>query len=154
MFQSIQRRPICGIRAHTIGLPSLHTVCSEGAGKGSGTAGKGAVAWLGRRVGSLLSWLYRAGLCVGETGSETTRKRMVSLLANQCSFVTGLRFRRACQIGELYSNLYTERSRMSLMSTLWRRFQSKHSHTGKLVAALVGVFMWEDEKIRDEELQR
>ncbi|KAI1881916.1 hypothetical protein AGOR_G00244400 [Albula goreensis] len=152
MFQSIKRRPICGIRGHDVRLPSLHRICTEGVGKGNGTVESGAAAWLGRRVGSLLAWLCKAG--VRETGTENTRKGMVSLLANQCSFVTGLRFRRACQIGELYSNLYSERSRMSLVSTLWRRFQNKHSHTGKLVAALAGVFMWEEEKIRDEELQR
>lgn len=151
MFQSVQRRPICGIRAHTAGL---HTVCSEGVGTASGPVVKRAATWLGRRMGVVLSWLHKAGLCAGETGSEKTRKGMVSLLANQCSFVTGQRFRRAWQIGELYSNLYSERSRMSLVSTLWRRFQSKHARTSKLVAALAGVFMWEEEKIRDEELNR
>lgn len=40
------------------------------------------------------------------------------------------------------------------MGSIWRRLQSKHAPTGKLVAALAGVFMWEDEKIRDDELRR
>uniref|UniRef100_A0A8C9WHG2 StAR-related lipid transfer protein 7, mitochondrial n=1 Tax=Scleropages formosus TaxID=113540 RepID=A0A8C9WHG2_SCLFO len=79
---------------------------------------------------------------------------MVSILANQCSFVTGQRVRRAWQMGELYSSLYSERSRWSLASALWRRFQSRHAGAGKLVAALAGVFMWEEEKIREEELRR
>ncbi|XP_061118880.1 stAR-related lipid transfer protein 7, mitochondrial [Conger conger] len=154
MFQSVQRRPICGIRVQTVRLPGLHTVCSEAVGKANGPVVKRAAAWMSRRMDFLLSWLHKAGVCAGETGSEKTRKGMVSLLANQCSFVTGQRFRRAWQIGELYSNLYSERSRMSLVSTLWRRFQSKHARTSKLVAALAGVFMWEEEKIRDEELKR
>lgn len=79
---------------------------------------------------------------------------MVSILASQCTYVTGQRLRRAFQIGELYSNLYSERSRRSLVSSLWRRFQSRHSQSCKLLAALAGVFMWEEERIRDEELQR
>ncbi|XP_016093815.1 stAR-related lipid transfer protein 7, mitochondrial-like [Sinocyclocheilus grahami] len=62
------------------------------------------------------------------------------------------RLRRALQIGELYSNLYSERSRWTLVGNIWRRLQSKH--TGKLLAALAGVFMWEDEKIGDDELRR
>ncbi|KAG7476655.1 hypothetical protein MATL_G00085140 [Megalops atlanticus] len=154
MFQSIQRRPICGIGAQTVRLQSQRTVSGEGVGKDNGTVENVVAAWLGRRMGVLLSWVYKAGVRAGEKGPDKTRKGMVSILANQCSFVTGQRFRRACQIGELYSNIYSERSRLSLMSTLWRRFQSKHSRTGKLVAALAGVFMWEDEKIKDEELQK
>uniref|UniRef100_A0A8C7V2B7 StAR-related lipid transfer protein 7, mitochondrial n=1 Tax=Oncorhynchus mykiss TaxID=8022 RepID=A0A8C7V2B7_ONCMY len=79
---------------------------------------------------------------------------LLSIFANHCSFVTGQRLRRAHQIGELYSNLYSERTRWTLVGSIWRRLQSKHASTGKLMAALAGVFMWEDEKVRDDELHR
>uniref|UniRef100_A0A3Q3K588 StAR-related lipid transfer protein 7, mitochondrial n=1 Tax=Monopterus albus TaxID=43700 RepID=A0A3Q3K588_MONAL len=102
-------------------------------------------------MGLLLSWLQRA--CVDAAGSGQKRKGLLSIFADQCSFVTGQRLRRACQIGELYSNLYSERTKWTLVGNIWRRFQSKHAPTGKIFAALAGVFMWENEKIQDEELQ-
>ncbi|MBN3296968.1 STAR7 protein, partial [Amia calva] len=105
--------------------------------------GSGLPAWLG----SVLSWVQSGGRAERSKG-------MMSILYNQCSFVSGQRLRRAHQIGELYGSLYSERSRRSLMGNLWRRLRSRHPRTGHLLAALVGVFMWEEEKIRDEELQR
>uniref|UniRef100_A0A665UZB8 StAR-related lipid transfer protein 7, mitochondrial n=1 Tax=Echeneis naucrates TaxID=173247 RepID=A0A665UZB8_ECHNA len=87
-------------------------------------------------------------------GQGHKRKGLLSIFADHCSFVTGQRLRRACQVGELYSNLYSERTRWSLVGNFWRRFQSKHAPSGKLIAALAGVFMWENEKIQDEEIHR
>ncbi|KAF3702105.1 StAR-related lipid transfer protein 7 [Channa argus] len=127
---------------------SFRTV-QEGRGKLEG------VPWLCRRMGLLLSWLKRAGVNDRETaGSGQRRKGLLSIFADHCSFVTGQKVRRACQIGELYSNLYSERTRWTLVGSLWRRFQSKHAPTGRLFAALAGVFLWENEKIQDEEIRR
>ncbi|XP_038820934.1 stAR-related lipid transfer protein 7, mitochondrial isoform X2 [Salvelinus namaycush] len=110
---------------------------------------------MGRRIGLLLSWLQRSGVGTSEKARSDKKKQgLLSIFANHCSFVTGQRLRRAHQIGELYSNLYSERTRWTLVGSIWRRLQSKHASTGKLVAALAGVFMWEDEKVRDEELHR
>ncbi|XP_006625582.1 stAR-related lipid transfer protein 7, mitochondrial [Lepisosteus oculatus] len=141
MFKTLQRGPTSGLCSYNVShsrLAALSTLCGEGSG---------AAAWLGRRVGSVLSWLQKGA-------GEGRGKGMIAIIANQCSFVTGQRLRRAYQIGELYGSLYSERSRRSLMGSLWRRFQGRSSRTGKLVAALAGVFMWEEEKIRDDELQR
>ncbi|MGH0130567.1 UNVERIFIED_CONTAM: hypothetical protein FKN15_015418 [Acipenser sinensis] len=144
MFQSISRKPaVSGLYWYCVNSTRLVTSSSV-------REGSGAASWLGKRVGWALCWLQR-GL---EAGSGERKKEMVSILASQCSYVTGQRLRRAFQIGELYSNLYSERSRRSLVSSLWRRFQSRHSQSCKLLAALAGVFMWEEERIRDEELQR
>ncbi|XP_058864428.1 stAR-related lipid transfer protein 7, mitochondrial-like [Acipenser ruthenus] len=144
MFQSIPRKPaVSGLYWYCVNSTRLVTSSSV-------REGSGAASWLGKRVGWALCWLQR-GL---EAGSGERKKEMVSILASQCTYVTGQRLRRAFQIGELYSNLYSERSRRSLVSSLWRRFQSRHSQSCKLLAALAGVFMWEEERIRDEELQR
>uniref|UniRef100_A0A8C4NN50 StAR-related lipid transfer protein 7, mitochondrial n=1 Tax=Dicentrarchus labrax TaxID=13489 RepID=A0A8C4NN50_DICLA len=106
-------------------------------------------------VGLLLSWLQRASVGAGEAARSGQKKKgLLSIFADHCSFVTGQRLRRACQIGELYSNLYSERTRWTLVGNIWRRFQSKHAPAGKLVAALAGVFMWDNEKIQDEEIRR
>ncbi|XP_078480580.1 LOW QUALITY PROTEIN: stAR-related lipid transfer protein 7, mitochondrial-like [Lampetra planeri] len=105
--------------------------------------------------GLLLTWLQRAGVLARETGgSGRKNKGLLSIFVDHCGFVTGQRLRRACQIGELYSNLYSERTRWTLVGSIWRRFQSKHAPTSKLIAALAGVFMWESEKIKDEEIHR
>ncbi|KAJ7987204.1 hypothetical protein DPEC_G00336320 [Dallia pectoralis] len=110
---------------------------------------------MARRVGLLLSWLQRSGVGTSEKVDSGQKKQgLLSIFANHCSFVTGQRLRRAFQIGELYSNLYSERTRWTLVGSIWRRLQSKHSSSGKLMAALAGVFLWEDEKVRDEELHR
>lgn len=105
---------------------------------------------LGRKVALLLSWLQRTG--VGANGQK--RKGLLSIFADHCGFVTGQRLRRACQVSELYSNLYSERTRWTLAGHIWRRYQNKHAPSaGKLMAALA-VFMWESEKIQDEEIHR
>ncbi|XP_029300841.1 stAR-related lipid transfer protein 7, mitochondrial isoform X2 [Cottoperca gobio] len=152
MFHSVPRRPICGIGVNTIKLHSGRSfkwTVEEGKRKLE------RVPWLGRRMGLLLSWLQRAGVGASEAaGSGQKRKGLLSIFADHCGFVTGQRLRRACQIGELYSNLYSERTRWTLVGNIWRRFQSKHAPTGKLFAALAGIFMWENEKIQDEEIHR
>lgn len=112
-----------------------------------------SVPWLDRSLGLLLSWLQKAG--AGEAaGSGPKRKGLLSIFADHCSFVTGQRLRRACQIAELYSNLYSERTRKALVGNIWRKFQSKHTPTGKLIAAMAGIFIWDNEKIKDEEIHR
>ncbi|KAH0623070.1 hypothetical protein JD844_030988 [Phrynosoma platyrhinos] len=102
---------------------------------------KGRYQWL-------LTWLQK-------TPEQCPRqKSLLSLLANQCSYVTSQRIRRAQQIGQLYSNIYSERTRRSLFSSLWRKFQGCHANACKLMAALTGVFLWEEERIKEEELKR
>lgn len=148
MFQSVPRRPICEIGVNTVRLQSRRTV--EKCRVKSET-----IPWLGKSMGLLLSWLQRAGVGASEAaGSGQKRKGLLSIFVDHCSFVTGQRLRRAYQIGELYSNLYSERTRWTLVGSIWRRLQSKHAPTGKLMAALAGVFMWENEKIQDEEVNR
>lgn len=154
MFPSLHHRPMCSIGTRAVRLQTLSTF------KHSGELGKISsrsltFSWLGQRVGLLLSWLQKAGRGTNALASEKKKKeKLLSIFANHCSFVTGQRLRRAFQIGELYSNLYSERSRWTLVGSIWRRLQSKHAPAGKLIAALAGVFMWEDEKIRDDELRR
>ncbi|CAJ1070462.1 stAR-related lipid transfer protein 7%2C mitochondrial [Xyrichtys novacula] len=152
MFHSVPRRPICEISVTTMrlqgGRPFRRTF-EEGKGRLE------KVPLLGRSMGLLLSWIQRAGVGASEAaGSGPKRKGLLSIFADHCGFVTGQRLRRACQIGELYSNLYSERTRWSLVGNIWRRFQSKHASNGRLLAALAGVFMWENEKIKDEEIHR
>lgn len=152
MLHSVPRRPVCEIGVSAMKLQSCRTfrrAVEEGRGKLE------RVPWLGRNIGLMLSWLQRAGVGASEVaGSGQKRKGLLSIFADQCSFVTGQRLRRAHQIGELYSNIYSERTRWTLVGNIWRRFQSKHAPTGKLVAALAGVFMWDNEKIQDEEIHR
>uniref|UniRef100_A0A3B1IJ44 StAR-related lipid transfer protein 7, mitochondrial n=1 Tax=Astyanax mexicanus TaxID=7994 RepID=A0A3B1IJ44_ASTMX len=150
MFPSVHRRPICNIGVYAVRLQ-----CSNASRQAhsAGHGPSGPVEWLGGRVGLLLTWIQKAG----EGASVVGRKKkegLLSILANHCSFVTGQRLRRAFQIAELYSNLYSERTRWTLVGSIWRRLQGKRSPAGKLVAALAGVFMWEDEKIRDDEMKR
>ncbi|KAG8010660.1 StAR-related lipid transfer protein 7 [Nibea albiflora] len=150
MFHSVPRRPICEIGVTTIRLQSSRSV------RRTVEEGRGKHPWLGRNVGLLLSWLQRASVGASEAAARSGQKRkgLLSIFADHCGFVTGQRLRRACQIAELYSNLYSERARWTLVGNIWRRFQSKHAPTGKLVAALAGVFMWDNEKIQDEEIRR
>uniref|UniRef100_A0A2K6GDZ4 StAR-related lipid transfer protein 7, mitochondrial n=1 Tax=Propithecus coquereli TaxID=379532 RepID=A0A2K6GDZ4_PROCO len=79
---------------------------------------------------------------------------LLALLANQCRFVTGLRVRRAQQIAQLYGRLYSESSRRVLLGRLWRRLHGRPGHASVLMAALAGVFVWDEERIQEEELQR
>ncbi|KTF74466.1 hypothetical protein cypCar_00036593 [Cyprinus carpio] len=143
----LQQRPLCSIGARAVRLQTFSTFKQSGAIDNK--------SWLGERVGLLLSWLQKTGRGTNKLACDENKKaRLLSIFANHCSFVTGQRLRRALQIRELYSNLYSERSRWTLVGNIWRRLQSKHAHTGKLIAALAGVFMWEDEKIEDDELRR
>ncbi|MEQ2268771.1 StAR- lipid transfer protein 7, mitochondrial [Xenotaenia resolanae] len=150
MFHSVPRRPICEVGVNTMRLQSsrsLWRAVDEGREKLQ------RFPWLGRNVGLLLSWLQRAGVGTYRAPGQK-KKGLLSIFADHCGFVTGQRLRRAFQVGELYSNLYSERTRWTLVGNIWRRFQNKHAPTGKLVAALAGVFMWENEKIQDEEIRR
>lgn len=148
MFHSVSRRPLCDIGLNTARLQNnrLFGRAAE--------EGRGRLPWLGRNVGLLLSWLQRTGVGASKKAGGQKRKGLLSIFADQCGFVTGQRLRRACQVGELYSNLYSERTRWTLVGNIWRRFQSKHAPgAGKLMAALA-VFMWDSEKIQDEEIRR
>ncbi|MCJ8742742.1 hypothetical protein PDJAM_G00085970 [Pangasius djambal] len=150
MFKSVQRAPLCSISARAARLhctPALRHSSAAGPGRSEASA----AAWLE----SLFTWLQKAGRGCGETvPGKKRREGLLSILADHCSFVTGQRLRRALQIAELYSNLYSERSRWTLVGSIWRRLQNKQAPTGKLLAALAGVFMWEDEKIKDDEIRR
>ncbi|KAM9337908.1 stAR-related lipid transfer protein 7, mitochondrial [Symphorus nematophorus] len=152
MFHSVPRRPICEIGVNTIRLQSsssFRRTVDEGRRKLE------RVPWLDRGMGLLLSWLQRASVGASEAaGTSQKRKGLLAIFADHCSFVTGQRLRRACQIAELYSNLYSERTRRTLVGNIWRRFQSKHAPTGKLIAAMAAVFIWDSEKIQDEEIRR
>ncbi|XP_037403438.1 stAR-related lipid transfer protein 7, mitochondrial [Pygocentrus nattereri] len=150
MFPSVHRRPICSISARAVRLQ-----CSSASREAHSAAHvkSGPVAWMGGSLGQLLTWLHKAGEGAGGVGKKK-KEGLLTILANHCSFVTGQRLRRAFQIAELYSNLYSERTRWTLVGSIWRRLQGRHSQAGKLVAALAGVFMWEDEKIRDDEMRR
>lgn len=149
MFHSVPRRPICEIGVNTMRLRGMRSF------RESVVEGRGMAPLLSRSTGLLLSWLQRAGVLARESvGSSQKRKGLLSIFVDHCGFVTGQRLRRACQIGELYSNLYSERTRWTLVGSIWRRIQSKHAPTGKIIAALAGVFMWDNEKIQDEEIHR
>uniref|UniRef100_A0A1A8K7R3 StAR-related lipid transfer protein 7, mitochondrial n=1 Tax=Nothobranchius kuhntae TaxID=321403 RepID=A0A1A8K7R3_NOTKU len=150
MFQSVSRRPICEIGVNTMKLQDCRLF---GRAVDGGRSRLERLPWLGRNVGLLLSWLQRARAGASRADGPK-RKGLLSIFADHCSFVTGQRLRRACQVGELYSNLYSERTKWTLVGNLWRRFQSKHAPAGKLAAVLAGVFMWENEKIQDEEIRR
>ncbi|XP_062268860.1 stAR-related lipid transfer protein 7, mitochondrial [Platichthys flesus] len=154
MFHSVPRRPICEIGVSAMRLRSSSSSFRRSVAEGGRQLEK--VPWLGRNVAQLLSWLQRAGAdeAVAATRSGQKRKGLLSIFADHCSFVTGQRLRRACQIGELYSNLYSERTRWSLVGSIWRRLQNKNAPTGRLFAALAGVFMWDSEKIQEEEIRR
>lgn len=78
---------------------------------------------------------------------------LLALLANQCRFVTGLRVRRAQQIAQLYGRLYSESARLVLLGRLWRRLRGRAGHVSAVMAAVAG-FVWDEERIKEEELQR
>nr|XP_057916509.1 stAR-related lipid transfer protein 7, mitochondrial [Doryrhamphus excisus]XP_057916517.1 stAR-related lipid transfer protein 7, mitochondrial [Doryrhamphus excisus]XP_057916526.1 stAR-related lipid transfer protein 7, mitochondrial [Doryrhamphus excisus]XP_057916535.1 stAR-related lipid transfer protein 7, mitochondrial [Doryrhamphus excisus] len=150
MFHSVPRRFTCEIGVRTSRLQSKRLFRQAVQEEGTGSS-----PWLGRVTGLLLSTLHRAAVLVGDTARcGQNRKGLLSIFMDHCSFLTGQRLRRACKIGELYSNLYSERARWTLAGSMWRRFQSKHPPTGRLIAALAGIFMWENEKIQDEEMHR
>ncbi|XP_072311475.1 stAR-related lipid transfer protein 7, mitochondrial [Eucyclogobius newberryi] len=151
MFQSVPRRPLCDLGVSTVRSQSARgfrqsVQCT--------TAKLKNVPWLDKSMGLFLSWLQRAGANDASRSSQSKRKGLLSIFADHCGFVTGQRLRRACRIGELYSNIYSERTTWTLVGNIWRRFQSKHAPCGRLIAALAGVFMWDSEKIQDEEMHR
>ncbi|KAL0182293.1 hypothetical protein M9458_021668, partial [Cirrhinus mrigala] len=131
MFPSVQHRPVCNIGARAVRLQNFSTF----------------------KQSSALSSKSPAGVMAPESrkGNEQTSLREKE--EGEATVYIRQPLQRALQIGELYSNLYSERSRWTLVGNIWRRLQSKHAPTGKLIAALAGVFMWEDEKIGDDELK-
>ncbi|XP_077399163.1 stAR-related lipid transfer protein 7, mitochondrial [Vanacampus margaritifer] len=152
MFHSVPRRVTTEVGVRTLRLPgvrSFRRVVQE-------DDGRGLVLRLGRAAGLLLSTLHRVGVLAAETATRSGQRSqgLLSIFADHCGFVTGQRLRRACRFAELYSNLYSERTRWTLVSSIWRRFQSKHPSPGKLIAALAGVFVWDHDKIQDEEMHR
>uniref|UniRef100_A0ABI7YEB0 START domain-containing protein n=1 Tax=Felis catus TaxID=9685 RepID=A0ABI7YEB0_FELCA len=104
-----------------------------------------------RRPRALAAWLAGAA-AAGRAGARGGG--LLALLANQCRFVTGLRVRRAQQIAQLYGRLYSETSRRVLLGRLWRRLRGRPGHASALMAALAGAFVWDEERIQEEELQR
>lgn len=150
MFHSVLRRPICEISVNSARHQrerSFRWTVKEGRVE--------KIPWLSRTMGLLSMWLHGASVDATEAArSGLKRKGLLSIFADHCSFVTGQRLRRACQIGELYSNLYSERTRRTLVSSIWRRLQSKHAPSGKLFAAMAGIFIWDKERIQDEEIHR
>lgn len=152
MFHSVLRRPVCEVgvtAARHQRARSIRWTARDGGGKAE------EAPWLGRAIGLLSVWFRGASVDAGQAAkSGLKRKGLLSIFADHCSFVTGQRLRRACQIGELYSNLYSERSRRALVSSIWRRLQSKHAPSGKLLAAMAAVFVWDKERIQDEEIHR
>lgn len=153
MFHSVLRRPISEVRVNSVKHQRNRSFRWTVGKEGGDEAEKSP--WLSRTVGLLSAWLRGASVGASEAARPgLKRKGLLSMLADHCSFVTGQRLRRACQIGELYSNLYSERTRRTLVSSIWRRFQSKHAPSGKLFAAMAGIFIWDKERIQDEELHR
>lgn len=152
MFQTVPRRSLCEMGVNTARSQSARSFRRS---VESNTAKLKKVPWLDRSMSLLLSWLQRVGVNTSEAPRSSQKKKgLLSILADHCGFVTGQRLRRACQIGELYSNLYSERTRWTLVGNIWRRFHSKHAQSGKLFAALAGVFMWDSETIQDDEMRR
>lgn len=152
MFQSVLRRPICDIGV-TTARHQCRRLIRWTVRDGGEKAEK--IPWLSRTIGLLSFWFQGASVDAGRAAkSGLKRKGLLSIFADHCSFVTGQRLRRACQIGELYSNLYTERTRRTLVNSIWRRLQSKHAPTGKLFASMAAIFLWDKEKIQDEEIRR
>lgn len=152
MLHSVLRRPICEISVNSVRHQrnrSFRWSVKEGNDKDD------KIPWLSRTMGLISSWLHGASVdATAAARSGLKRKGLLSIFADHCSFVTGQRLRRACQIGELYSNLYSERTRRTLVSSIWRRFQRKHAPSGKLFAAMAGIFIWDKERIQDEEMHR
>lgn len=99
-------------------------------------------------------WRRLAGAAAAAARAGSRGGGLLALLANQCRFVTGLRVRRAQQIAQLYGRLYTDSARRVLLGRLWRRLHGRTGHASAVMAALAGVFVWDEERIQEEELQR
>lgn len=152
MLHSTLLRPVCEVAARPVRLHrgrAARWTVKQGGEKVE------KVPWLSRTVGVISMWMHGARVEASQAArSGSERKGLLSIFADHCGFVTGQRLRRAWQIGELYSNLYSERTRRALVSSIWRRFQSKHAPTGKLFAAMAGIFIWDKERVQDEEIHR
>ncbi|XP_074838092.1 stAR-related lipid transfer protein 7, mitochondrial [Carettochelys insculpta] len=74
-------------------------------------------------------------------------RSLLALLGGQCGYVTGQRLR-------LYGGFCPERPSWGLLRSLWRRPPARSAGAGKLLLALGGAFLWEEERIRAEELLR
>ncbi|XP_069070521.1 stAR-related lipid transfer protein 7, mitochondrial [Pleurodeles waltl] len=146
MWHSLQRTPPAGFYSYYINparfVPRAGTRTEARDFRQPGTPMASGFQWV-------LSWFQ-----MHSSQGPRQKKSLLSLLASHCSYVTGQRIRRAQQIGQLYSNIYSERSRWSLISCLWRRFRGRQGGACKLMAALTGVFMWEEERVKMEEIQR
>lgn len=152
MFHSVLRRPVGEIGVNTVRHQcnrSFRWTVKEGSDKAE------KIPWVSRTIRLLSVWFQGASVDASQAArSGLKRKGLLSIFADHCSFVTGQRLRRACQIGELYSNLYSERTRRTLVSSIWRRLQSKHAPTGRLFSAMAAMFIWDKERIQDEEIHR
>ncbi|KAG7282598.1 hypothetical protein CRUP_018717 [Coryphaenoides rupestris] len=149
------RRPVCELgvaaaRLHRSG--AVRRTHAAGTQRVSPPGAGGLAGGLGALGGLLLSYLQRAAGPWVREGSRTPG--LLSLLADHCGFVTAQRLRRALRVGELYSNLYSERTRWALVGHFWRRLRSQQgAPAGRLLAALAGVFMWDHQKVEDEEIR-
>ncbi|XP_074784532.1 stAR-related lipid transfer protein 7, mitochondrial isoform X1 [Athene noctua] len=100
----------------------------------------------------------------GQAGGGTGRRGLLGLLARQCSCVTGQRARRARRAWYRGSggDGAAERVRRGGGGGggwwwWWRglhRGRPAFAATGRLMATLAGVFVWDGQRIEEEELQR
>ncbi|XP_075580076.1 stAR-related lipid transfer protein 7, mitochondrial [Pelecanus crispus] len=100
----------------------------------------------------------------GQAGGGAGRRGLLGLLARQCSCVTGQRARRARYRGGGGSggDGAAERARRGGGGWWWWwwwwrglcRGRPAFAATGRLMATLAGVFVWDGQRIEEEELQR
>ncbi|XP_037227648.1 stAR-related lipid transfer protein 7, mitochondrial isoform X1 [Falco rusticolus] len=99
----------------------------------------------------------------GQAGGGAGRRGLLGLLARQCSCVTGQRARRARRAWHRGSggDGPAERSRRGGGGGggawwWWRLLRARPAFaaTGRLMATLAGVFVWDGQRIEEEELQR
>lgn len=106
----------------------------------------------------------------GQAGGGAGRRGLLGLLARQCSCVTGQRARRARRAwyrgGGSGGDGAAERARRGCGGGggggwwwwwWWRgllRGRPAFAATGRLMATLAGVFVWDGQRIEEEELQR
>ncbi|KAM6395520.1 LOW QUALITY PROTEIN: stAR-related lipid transfer protein 7, mitochondrial [Rhynochetos jubatus] len=96
----------------------------------------------------------------GQAGGGAGRRGVLGLLARQCSCVTGQRARRARRAWHRGGDGAAERARRG-GGGWWGwwgwglpRGRSAFAATGRLMATLAGVFVWDGQRIEEEELQR
>ncbi|KAM9252469.1 stAR-related lipid transfer protein 7, mitochondrial [Cariama cristata] len=102
----------------------------------------------------------------GQAGGGAGRRGLLGLLARQCSCVTGQRARRARRAwyrgGGSGGDGAAERARRGGGGGGWwwwwwrglLRGRPAFAATGRLMATLAGVFVWDGQRIEEEELQR